>query len=197
MDNVFVPYTYRETRAGIEAVSMPSELFRERKLFLIGEIDSTSMGVLMQSLMCLDGISNEPIELYINSPGGDVHSGLGVYRYMTEQMRSPLHTYCIGSCASMAVIIYLAGDERYIFDGTELMIHDPASISGTFEKPDALRERLGMLENVKDTICRIIADRTDHDIEEIAEVTKKDTYFGADKALEFGLSTQIIGKETV
>lgn len=50
MDNVFVPYTYRETRAGIEAVSMPSELFRERKLFLVGEIDSTSMGVLMQSL---------------------------------------------------------------------------------------------------------------------------------------------------
>ena len=47
MDNVFVPYTYRETRAGIEAVSMPSELFRERKLFLIGEIDSTSMGVLI------------------------------------------------------------------------------------------------------------------------------------------------------
>ena len=115
MDNVFVPYTYRETRAGIEAVSMPSELFRERKLFLIGEIDSTSMGVLMQSLMCLDSISDEPIELYINSPGGDVHSGLGVYRYMTEQMRSPLHTFCIGSCASMAVILYLAGDERFIY----------------------------------------------------------------------------------
>lgn len=189
---IFTPYTYRETRNGIESVTMPSELFKDRKLFLIGDVDSVSMGVLLQSLMCLDKISNEPIEMYINSPGGDVNSGLAVYRYITEQMRSPVHTYCIGRAASMGAIIYLAGDKRFMYAGTEIMIHDPASISGTYENPEQLRDRLAKIESIKEMLCEIIADRTNIKAEDIAEITKKDTYYTAEEAVKYGLATQII-----
>ena len=168
-----------------------------RKLFLVGDINSSSMGVLMQSLMILDDMSDEPIDLYINSGGGEIHSGLAVYHYITEQLRSPIRTYCIGTVASMGAVLYLSGGERYMYRGTEIMIHEPASISGMSEKPDQLKDRLEILEKAKMMLCRIIADRTEHTLEEITEITKKDAFYDADEAVKFGLATDIIGKEAV
>lgn len=193
-NNNMIPYTYRETRNGIEYISMPSELFKNRKIFLIGDIDRFSAVFLLQSFMILDGISDEPIELYINSTGGEVSSGFAVYQFVTKQMKAPVNTIAIGIAASMAAILYLAGTERTMYEGTTIMIHDPSSISAAFEKPEQLKERLDMLEDIKDMSCRIIAERTGHTYNEIAELMKKDTYFGADEALKFGIATEIIKK---
>ena len=195
LSNIFIPCSYHETRNGIEYVTLPSELFKARKLYLVDEVTPVSMGVLLQSLMCLEDISDEPVELYINSRGGEVSSGMAVYRYITEQMQSPVHTYCIGLAASMAAILYLAGERRYIYDGCQIMIHAPASISGNAEKPEELKDRLEILESTKSMACRIIADRTGRSIDEIAEITQKDKYFNADEALEYGLATYIIRRK--
>ena len=87
-NNIFTPSILHESTSGATQLSLSSELFRARKVFLIGDVDAESTGTLMQALMILDAESNEPIELYINSAGGMVTSGMAVYRYMTEQMRT-------------------------------------------------------------------------------------------------------------
>lgn len=195
LNNIFEPSIIKNNLNNAEQISLSSELFKSRKLFLIGEINAESMAVLMQSLMYLESISDNPIELYINSAGGTVASGMAVYRYMTEVMRSPIHTYCIGIAASMGAILYLAGEKRYMYEGTKIVIHDPSSVAQTYEKPGELKERLESLEKTKDMICHIIADRTGHPVDEISEIIKNDKIYDADEALEFGLATDIIRKE--
>ncbi len=194
-NNFFVPSTYRESRHGTELVSMSSELFKERKIFLIGAVDGISMGILLQSLMCLDSLSDEPIDMFINSNSGEVSSGCAVYQYIMDNLQSELRTYCIGTAASMGSVLYLAGKERFMYEGTTIMIHDPSSISVAFENPTQLKDRLEILDKSKNMICNIIAERTGHTFDEITEITKKDAFFGADEAVEFGLATKVIGKE--
>ena len=193
-NNIFMPNIINETSTGTNQISLSTELFRHRKIYLIDEINAESMAVLMQSLMYLDSISCEPIELYINSPGGHVSSGMAVYRYMT-QMQSPIHTYCIGIAASMGAILYLAGTQRFAYEGTKIVIHDPSSVAQTYEKPGELKGRLESLEKTKDMICHIIADRTGHTKDEIAEIIMNDRIYEADEAKSFGLATHIIQKE--
>jgi len=195
INNTFEPSIILENFNNAEQISLSSQLLKDRKIFLIGDINAESMAVLMQSLMYLESISDEPIDLYINSAGGQVASGMAVYRYITEVMKSPINTYSIGFSASMAAILYLAGEKRYMYEGTKIVIHDPSSVSDTCEKPEELKGRLKSLEKAKDMICHIIADRTGHPVDEISEIIKNDKIYDADEALEFGLATYIIRKE--
>ncbi len=197
INNTFEPSIFLENFNNAEQISLSSQLLKDRKIFLIGDINAESMAVLMQSLMYLESISDNPIELYINSAGGTVASGMAVYRYMTEVMRSPIHTYCIGIAASMAAILYLAGSKRSVYEGTKIVIHDPSSVAQTYEKPGELKGRLESLEKTKDMICRIIADRSGHTKDEIAEIIMNDRIYEADEAKAFGLATHIIKEEAV
>ena len=120
----------KETRTDFIA----SELFHERKIFFTEDVNPRSMGVLMQALMYLDKISHEPIELYINSPGGEATSGMAVYQHITLKMKSPVYTYCIGTAASMASLLFLSGSKRYMYEGTKIVLHSPLSISDKYEK---------------------------------------------------------------
>lgn len=192
-NNIFVPNILHESTSSATQLSLSSELFRSRKLFLIGDVNAESMGTLMQALMYLDLESNEPIELYINSAGGQVLSSIGAYRYMTEAMKSPIHTYCIGVASSMASLLYLAGTERHIYEGTTIGLHYPAN----YEQPEEAKDRFLELGDTKDMICRIIADRTGHTFDEISNIIKKDKIYDADEALEFGLATNVIKKKAV
>lgn len=194
----FVPVVLHKTQNGIEYNSLSAELFKNRKIFLVGEVNEVSMGILMQSLMVLDQTDDkEHIELYINSAGGQTASGVAVYRYMTEQMQSPVHTYCIGLAASTASIIYLAGSERYIYEGTTIGLHYPSGGASAHEKPDELKGRLALLERTNDMICRIIAARTGHSAVEVSETIKNGISFGAQEALDYGLATQIVRKDAL
>jgi len=171
------------------------ELLKYRRIFLTEEINEKSACTLLQSLIYLDEISDEPIELYINSEGGEVSSGMAVYHYITQKMRSRVDTYCIGTVASMAALIYLAGAERYIFNGTKIIVHSPTSVSGTFEKPDQLKGRLDSLEKTRKMICSIITERTGLNFDKVYEFTGKDTVFTAKDAIKYGLATKMIRKE--
>ena len=192
-NNIFVPNILHESTSSATQLSLSSELFRSRKLFLIGDVNAESMGTLMQALMYLDLESNEPIELYINSAGGQVLSSIGAYRYMTEAMKSPIHTYCIGVASSMASLLYLAGTERHIYEGTTIGLHYPAN----YEKPEELMDSLLALDNTKDMICRIIADKTGHTFDEISDIIKNGKIYNAEEALNFGLATHIFRKDAV
>ena len=190
--NYEIPMMYKESAKGIDFVPLTSELYRTRQIFLTYDVNTETMAELMKELMCLEQEApGEEITLYINSPGGEVNAGLGVYDFI-RKMKSPVRTVCIGMAASMGAILFLAGDKREMYCHTQLMIHDPANAGNGYEKPGTLFERLEKLTEIRDVLCGIIAERTGKTAGEIAEITKNDAYFKADEAVEFGLATAVI-----
>ena len=193
--NIQNPNILKETARGIQPISLEDELFNNRKIYLIGEVNTNSMTSLLMQLECLENSGeNEEITIYINSPGGDVRSGLAVYDYIM-QMKSPVKTVCIGVAASMGAILFLAGEKREMYKHSEVMIHDPSMLGGNYEKPLELQTRLESLMEMRETLAKIISSRTDLDIKAVYKATKTDTYYNAEKALKYGLATKIISNK--
>ena len=183
----------KESAQGLNCVSPEDVLLTDRKIFFTSEVTSESCDELIKELMALNTESDEEITVYINSPGGVVQSGLGVYDY-TRIMRAPLRTVCIGTAASMGAIIFLAGDKRIMMPHSELMIHDPSygNLNVDHMKPHEIQERVDSLKKTGDELIRIIAQRTGRSEEEIRNKTREDSFFAAQEAVEFGLATSII-----
>lgn len=184
----------KETVRGLEKVSIEDEMLKNREIFLVDEVNAESSNELIKKLMYLE--QEDPgsgITLYINSPGGEVVSGLAVYDYI-QLMEAPVDTVCIGTAASMGAILFLAGRERKMLRHTRLMIHDPSYGGGELKgkKPYEIQQELDNLNKVKRTLAGIISERTGKSIKEINRVTAKDTYYGAEEAVRFGLATKIV-----
>ena len=164
-------------------------------LFLNGSIGSEECAGIITSLLYLEKTDpDSPVTLIINSPGGEVRSGLAVYDVLSL-MKSPVITVCMGQAASMGSIIFLAGDKRIMLPHSELMIHDPSygSFNADHMKPHEIQERVDSLRKTGDELVRILVNRTGNDEEIIRQKMKEDSFFSADEALGFGLATKIAG----
>lgn len=184
----------KETVRGLEKVSIEDEMLKNREIFLVGEVNAESSNELIKKLMYLEQEDRDSaVNLYINSPGGEVVSGLAVYDYI-RLMEAPVDTVCIGTAASMGAILFLAGRERKMLRHTRLMIHDPSYGGGELKgkKPHEIRQELDNLNRVKRTLVGIISERTGKSIKEINRVTAKDTYYSAEEAVRFGLATKVV-----
>ena len=182
----------RETVRGTELIPLEDMLLEESEVFLVGEITPDTSNNLIQKLMYLDSKDLGEITLYINSPGGEVISGLAVYDYI-KVMKSPVRTVCIGDAASMGAIIFLAGEKREMLPHTRILIHDPSyghlDVSG--KKPHEIQRGVDSLNKVSETLAEIISEKTGKDVDEIYGITAEDNYFTAEEAIEFGLATDI------
>lgn len=184
----------RETVRGLESVSIEDEMLRNREIFLVDEVDTKSSNELIKKLMYLEQEDRDrEITLYINSPGGEVISGLAVYDYI-RIMEAPVNTVCIGTAASMGAVLFLAGKERKMLKHTRLMIHDPSYGCGELKgrKSHEIQHELNELNKVRKMLAGIISERTGKSIKEIYKVTARDTYYSAEEAVRFGLATKII-----
>ena len=184
----------KETVRGVEAVRIEDELLKNREIFLVDEVNPESCNELLKQLMYLENEdSSREVTLYINSPGGEVISGLAVYDYI-QLMEAPVRTVCIGTAASMGAVLFLAGKDREMLPHTRLMIHDPSyshrDIGG--RKPHEIQHELDKLNETREALAGIIAEKTGKTLEEIYEVTAEDTYYSAAEAVEFGLATKTI-----
>lgn len=184
----------RETVRGIETIQIEDELLKSREIFLTDSVDAESSSKLLKQLMFLEKEDNsKEVTLYINSPGGEVISGLAVYDYISL-MKAPVKTVCVGTAASMGAILFLAGKKREMLPHTRLMIHDPSyghnDIGG--RKPHEIQHELDKLQETREALAVIIAEKTGRTIDEIYAVTAEDTYYSAREAIEFGLATKII-----
>ena len=182
----------KETVRGTELIPLEDMLLEESEVFLVDEITPKSANLLIQKLMYLDSKDLGEITLYINSPGGEVISGLAVYDYI-KIMKSPVRTVTIGDAASMGAIIFLAGEKREMLPHTRILIHDPSyghlDVSG--KKPHEIQRGVDSLNKVRETLAEIIAEKTGKDIDEIYGITAEDNYFTAEEAIDFGLATNI------
>lgn len=189
------PLIMRETARGMERFRVEDAFFERRELFLTTEINADSAGELVKQFMYLSQEDpDEEITLYINSPGGEVNSGLALYDCM-QLVETPIRTVCTGLAASMGSVIFLAGDRREMFPHAQIMIHDPhygGGIEGL--KPLELQERIESLMHNRSVIGELIAKKTGRSIEEIYEKTQKDSYFNAEEAIRFGLADAVVSK---
>ena len=183
----------KESVKGISLIPVEDELLRNRSVFLTEEVTAETTNSLLKQLMYLEQTEDDSeITLYINSPGGDVVSGLAIYDYISL-MKKPVNPVCTGTAASMGAILFLAGKKRSMLPHTKLMIHDPSFGGGSFtgKKSHEIQRKLDDLNESREILARIISDRTGKSLEEVYEVTAEDTFFNADEAIKFGLATDI------
>ena len=192
------PCVILESARGFETLYLHDKLLNDnREIFFTNEVTAQSCSNLLTELIYLNRIEpDKTITLYLNSLGGSVIDGLAVYDVI-RPLDAPVKTVCVGTCASMGAILFLAGTEREIIEHGRIMIHDPSfgmqhDISG--KKPHQIQLELDELNKWRESLAKIISERTERPLEEIYEATANDTYFNAEEAVKFGLATHIIKK---
>lgn len=187
------PMIIKETCSGYIVHTIQDEMLMHREVECAGAINEDSVNSLILQLRYLERLDPDgEITIYINSPGGEVSSGLALYDVM-KAIRCPIRTVCVGLAASMGAILFAAGDQREMLAHSRVMIHDPL-IAGNGIKGSAtyLDAQVKDLMNTRAIIAGILAEHTHRTVEEVLEKTAKDTYFYAEEAVAFGLADKIV-----
>ena len=126
----YIPAIIRETSEGTARIPIADMMFQRREVWLTGEITSEVADAVISQILHLDAEDPDAeITMYIDSPGGSVTAGLSIYDVM-QAVSADIHTVCVGTAASMAAVLFAAGDRREILRHGEVMIHDPLVSGG-------------------------------------------------------------------
>jgi ATP-dependent Clp protease, protease subunit len=190
---IYQPQIIRETAEGLNRLDIRDDMLSRRELELTCAVDADSCATVIRGLLYLERRdADAPVTLYINSPGGEVQSGLALYDVM-QAVSCPIRTVCLGMAASMGALLFIAGDERWMLPHSRVMIHDPliggAGIGGSAL---SVKARADDLMRIRDITASVIARHTGMPLERVFELTANDTYFDAEHALEAGLADRIV-----
>ena len=189
---VYQPQIIRETAEGLNRLDIRDEMLDQRELELMTSVGAESCAVVIRGLLHLQRQDpTAPITLYINSPGGEVQSGLALYDVM-QAVSCPIRTVCLGMAASMGALLFIAGDEREILPHSRVMIHDPLIGAGAGGSALSVKARADDLMRIRDITAGVIARHSGMSIERVFELTASDTYFEAEEAVEAGLADRVI-----
>lgn len=185
------PYIIKETTNGYSSYRIEDQMLAERKIICVGTINADSVNSMILQLMHLEAEDpTKEITIYINSPGGEVMSGLALYDVMNA-VSCPIRTVCVGMAASMSAIIFAAGDRRAMLPHSKVMIHDPLT-KGLSGNALEIRQLSENLMKARQLVAEILSKHTGRTIEEILDKTSSDCYFSAEEAIDFGLADSII-----
>ena len=188
------PRVIRETSQGIEYIPITDLMLQRREVWLNGEIDSSMADAVISQILYLDAEQpGKEITLYIDSDGGSVSAGLAIYDVM-QAVQSSIRTVCIGMAASMAAVIFSAGNRREILRHGEVMIHDPLVSGGISGSALAVQDKSQRLMQLRKILCGILAQHTGKTLKQIYTMTAKDTYFAAEDAVKYGLADTVVEK---
>lgn len=167
---------------------------KERIVYLGSEIDQAVSAIVSMQMTYLNSVSDdEPIKLYINSYGGQVSDMLLIYDTMMH-VNAPIHTYCLGAAYSAAAVLLLSGEKghRYAMPHSRVMLHQVnGGVSG---RSDDIQSAADHVRSLGDDISKIIAAHTPMSLAEVAEMTVKDTYMTAARAVELGIVDRVLGR---
>ena len=190
----YIPAIIRETSEGTARVPIADMMFQRREVWLTGEITSEVADAVISQILHLDAEDPDAeITMYIDSPGGSVTAGLSIYDVM-QAVSADIHTVCVGTAASMAAVLFASGDRREILRHGEVMVHDPLVSGGISGSALAGQDKSDRLMAKRKVLCGILAQHTGKTLKQIYKVTAKDTYFGAEEAVAFGLADAVIEK---
>lgn len=192
--DTLIPMVIEQSARGERSFDIYSRLLRDRIIFLNGEVTAESANLVVAQLLFLE--SEDPqkdIALYINSPGGSVYAGLGIYDTM-QFIKPDVQTICVGMAASMGAFLLAAGEKgkRYALPNARIMIHQPSGGSRGMASDIAIQAR--EIQDLKEKLNAILAERTGQTIESIAHDTDRDNYMSSEDALKYGLIDKILTK---
>jgi len=191
-NGMLVPMVIEQTTRGERAYDIYSRLLKDRIIFLGAPIDDVFSNVVIAQLLFLEAEDPEKdINVYINSPGGSVTAGLGIYDTM-QYVKSPITTICLGQAASMGALLLTSGTKgkRFSLPNARVMIHQPmGGFQGQATEIDIhAREILKIRERLND----ILTKHTGQPLDKIAQDTERDYFMSAEEARDYGLIDEVI-----
>ena len=187
-----MPYVIEQTGRGERSYDIYSRLLKDRIIFLGGEIDDDVAIVIVAQMLFLEMEDPDAdIQLYINSPGGVITSGMAIYDTM-RYLKCEVSTLCIGMAASMGAFLLSAGakGKRKALPHAEIMIHQPSG--GARGQATDIEIQAEQILRVKKTMNQLLADHTGQPLRTIERDVERDHYMTADQALKYGLIDEII-----
>ena len=196
MNSALIPIVVEQISRGERSYDLYSRLMKERVVFFTGEVEQNMCNVAVAQLLFLEAEApDQPIAMYINSPGGSVYDGLAVYDVM-QYIKCPVHTYVTGMAASMGSFIAQAGEpgHRYLLPNAITMIHQPSS--GTRGKVSDMEIDLMESLRIKKQMTELYVKHNSKGVsyERFVELLDRDKWLTAEQALELGLADQIVAK---
>lgn len=191
---MIIPTVIDKIGNGERVYDIYSRLLKDRIIIINGEIDSSLSNSIVAQLLYLDSINNEDINLYINSPGGNVTDGFAIYDTM-NLIKSDVSTIGMGMCASMAAFLLSSGKKgkRYILPNCEVMIHQP--LGGASGQATEIKIAAEHILKMKEKLNKILSLNTNKDLQEIEADTDRDNYMTASESLKYGIVDKIIEKK--
>ena len=194
---ITTPYILEERQLNVATYDIFSRLLLDRIVFLSGEVNRESMDTIVAQLLYLDSVDKRDINIYVNSPGGDVDSGLELISVM-DYIKSDVSTTVLGLAASMGAAISTSGEKgkRYALPYSRYMIHQPLSNFGYSKYTDS-RIALEEMESVRKDLYNILSEKSGNDFDKIVELCEHgDKWMKPEQAIELGFIDDIIVKKS-
>jgi ATP-dependent Clp protease protease subunit len=188
------PIVIEQTARGERQYDIYSRLLLDRIIFLGTEVNDTVANLLMAQMFFLESNDpDKPIQLYINSPGGSVYAGLGIYDVM-QFVKCDVATYCVGMAASMGALLLTAGakGQRYSLPSSRIMIHQP--LGGAKGQASDIEIQAKEILYLKDRLNGILAHHSGKTMDQVKKDTDRDNYLSAKDAVEYGLIDKVVEK---
>ena len=192
--NNLVPMVVEQTTKGERAYDIYSRLLKERIVFLVGGVNDSVASLVTAQLLFLESENpKKEIFFYINSPGGLVTSGLGIYDTM-QYIKSPVSTLCIGQASSMGSFLLAAGEKgkRFSLPNSRIMVHQPSA--GFQGQATDIQIHAKEILSLKERLNKIYSKHTGKSVKEIATALERDKFLTAEEAKDFGLIDKVVEK---
>ena len=188
----FNPYIIEERKLNVATMDVFSRLMMDRIIFVGTQIDNDVANIVQAQLLYLQSLDDKAdISLYLNTPGGIVSAGLGIYDTM-QLIRPNVNTICTGLAASMGSILLVAGKERSILPHAKVMIHQP--LGGAAGQASDILIEAEEIKKCRDELCSILAEHTKQPFDRVFQDMDRDHWFTAQEAIDYGLVDKILGK---
>ncbi len=192
----YVPYVVEQTGQGERTYDIYSRLLIDRIIFIDEEITQHTASIVVAELLFLEAQDpDKDINIYINSPGGEVAAGLAIYDTM-RFIKPDISTICVGRAASMAAVLLSAGTKgkRYALPNAEIMIHQP--LGGFQGQASDIKITADHILELKDRLNRILAENSGQELSVIERDTDRDNYMTSADAAAYGLVDKVIERST-
>ena len=190
-----VPMVVEQSSRGERAYDIYSRLLKERVIFLVGQVEDHMANLIVAQMLFLESENpDKDIHLYINSPGGGVYAGLGIYDTM-QFIKPDVATICTGMAASMGAVLMCAGEKgkRSALPHSRIMIHQP--LGGAQGQASDIEITTREILKLKDELYAIIANHSGQTIEKVHSDSDRDYWMKADEAKAYGMIDEILARK--
>ncbi len=194
--NNLIPMVVEQSNRGERAYDIYSRLLKERIVFLVGSVNDNVSTLITAQLLYLESENpKKEISFYINSPGGLVTSGLGIYDTM-QYIKPPVSTLCIGQASSMGSFLLAAGEKgkRFSLPNSRIMIHQPSA--GYQGQATDIEIHAKEILSLKDRLNKIYSKHTKKNESEIKKALERDNFMSPTEAKDFGLIDEVVEKRS-